>query len=62
MAYDVNADCIACDTCTGLAPENFALTQDYKMAYVTHQPKNPEQNQRCEEALAACPVGAILKC
>ena len=62
MKYEVNSDCIACDTCTGLGPENFALTEDFKMAFVTQQPKNAAQNQRCEEALAACPVGAIITC
>jgi ferredoxin len=53
--------CIACDTCTDIAPENFKLTADYDHAYVFQQPKNSQEISLCNEAIEACPVGAIEK-
>ena len=67
MIYDDNVKgefyvhdaCIACDTCTDIAPDHFKLTQDYDHAYVDSQPITVQQKASCEEALEACPVAAI---
>ena len=69
MIYDDNTDgnyfvhdaCIACDTCTQIAPEHFKLTADYDHAVVTKQPCSKVQIDICNEAIDACPVAAIGK-
>ncbi len=59
--YFVHDACIACDTCTDIAPKHFKLTTDYDHAYVCNQPKLSNELALCEEAIEACPVGAIEK-
>ncbi|RAP32483.1 ferredoxin [Candidatus Marinamargulisbacteria bacterium SCGC AG-414-C22] len=59
--YYVNDDCISCDTCHDLAPNNFKLTFDFDHAYVCKQPENKQENHNCKEALDMCPVAAIRK-
>ncbi len=58
-AYFVDTECIACDTCVGLAKGLFALTPTNSHAYVVKQPVTGEEVERCEEARAQCPVLAI---
>lgn len=60
-AYFVDHECIACDTCTGLAKNHFKLTSDFDHAYVAKQPVTPEEWAMCEYAREACPVFAIGK-
>lgn len=57
--FYVDVECIACDTCSQIAPLNFKLTDDYDHAYVCEQPKNDVQLKQCKEALEMCPVDAI---
>ncbi len=57
--FYVDHTCIACDTCTALAPDHFSLDPTHTQAYVTHQPTSPTEIDNCELALAQCPVGAI---
>ncbi|RAP37772.1 ferredoxin [Candidatus Marinamargulisbacteria bacterium SCGC AAA071-K20] len=57
--YFVDMDCIACDNCYYLAPNNFSLTLDFDHAYVMKQPINPQEQEQCLEALKACPVDSI---
>lgn len=57
--FQVDTDCIACDTCVTLAHPHFKLTDDNDHAYVVQQPQTPLQWQQCRDALTACPVGAI---
>lgn len=59
--YFVDTECIACDTCVGLAQKFFSLTADNSHAYVHTQPKTPQEVGFCEEALIHCPVQAIGK-
>ena len=59
--YFVTEECIACDTCTEIAPKTFKLTLDYDHAYVFLQPKSTDETLECESALDACPVAAIGK-
>ena len=60
-SYFVIDDCIACDTCTEIASNHFKLTTDYDHAYVHVQPKSKKEINLCQDALQACPVGAIKK-
>lgn len=57
--YYVDTDCIACDTCYGIAPKHFILTQNNDHAIVVMQPETHGDIQLCNDAMAACPVGAI---
>ena len=57
--FFVDQTCIACDTCVGIAPAHFALTDDCAHAFVTTQPSTDTDIARCEKALQQCPVQAI---
>lgn len=58
-ALYVDSNCIACDTCVGIAPGLFKLTDDFDHAVVTKQPVHDVEFKRCQEAMACCPVNAI---
>lgn len=58
-SFFVDNECIACDTCVSIAPENFVLTTDNDHAYVFKQPLNQDQTKKCHKALEECPVDAI---
>lgn len=60
-SWYVDAACIACGLCEGLASRNFRMSEDGSMALVFKQPEGPADLADCEEALAACPVAAIGK-
>ncbi|NDC83454.1 ferredoxin [bacterium] len=57
--FYVDSNCIACDTCVGIAPQCFRLTSDYDHAIVVGQPVSERDFNLCREALACCPVNAI---
>jgi len=57
--YYVDTDCIACDTCVGIAPKFFKLSQNCDYAYVVQQPKTSADQELCELAIVSCPVTAI---
>jgi ferredoxin len=57
--YYVDDQCIACDACVMEAPDFFEMNDDDGHAYVKKQPSNPQEEEDCENALAACPVEAI---
>lgn len=57
--FYVDQDCIACDTCVGIAPKHFKLTPNFSHAVVYHQPISETDTESCMEALDACPVHAI---
>jgi ferredoxin len=58
-AYYVDTACIDCDVCRDTAPDNFTRSDANGYSYVYKQPETSEENELCEEALAACPVEAI---
>lgn len=57
--YYVNSDCIACVSCTTIAPFFFKMKNGNEHAYVYNQAKTPDEIDLCEEAREICPVGAI---
>lgn len=57
--YYVDDQCIACDACCIEAPGFFAMNDEDGHAYVAKQPSAQSELEECENALAACPVGAI---
>jgi ferredoxin len=60
MKFHVNENCIASEFCVGVAPEHFRLNED-GFAEVYRQPVTDEEIQRCREAMAGCPVNAIVE-
>jgi ferredoxin len=57
--YYVDDQCIACDACVMEAELFFMMDDDEGLAYVYRQPINKDEEEVCENALAACPVEAI---
>ncbi len=57
--FYVDDQCIACDACCVEAPGFFLMNDDDGHAYVVKQPQNATELEECDNALAACPVGAI---
>lgn len=55
----VNEECIACDACVLIAENHFKIDESGEYAYVHCQPKNPQEEALCQEAMEACPVEAI---
>jgi ferredoxin len=58
-SWFVDAQCIDCDVCRVTAPANFARQEEKGYSYVMAQPSDPEQEEKCREAMASCPVEAI---
>ncbi len=56
--YYVDGNCLYCETCIELAPDNFTSDND-EYAYVLKQPDNDSEEVRCQEALDSCPTDAI---
>ncbi len=57
--YYVDHQCIDCDVCRSIAPENFERQDIGGYSYVVRQPENPEEVELCEDAMESCPVEAI---
>ena len=57
--FYVDNQCIDCDLCREIAPENYKRNDDGGHSYVFKQPTTPEEEKLCEEAMAGCPVEAI---
>ena len=57
--YYVDEECIDCDLCRQVAPDNFTRNEDEGYSFVYKQPSTPEESELCEEALEGCPVEAI---
>ncbi len=57
--FYVGDQCLDCDLCRELAPENFARNDEGGYSYVKKQPENPDEEARCQEALEGCSTGTI---
>ena len=57
--YFVDEQCIDCDLCREIAPQNFKRNEDGGYSYVYKQPENEEEEECCKEAMENCPVEAI---
>jgi ferredoxin len=57
--YYVDSQCIDCDVCRDIAPDNFKRSDEGRYSYVFKQPENQDERQATAEALEACPVEAI---
>ena len=57
--YYVDENCIACNSCTSIAPDNFQMADGDKYAFVAKQPENQEEEALCQDSKAACPSDNI---
>lgn len=57
--YFVDDQCIDCDACREMAPNNFTRNAEEGYSYVYKQPENDLEEKECEEAMEGCPVEAI---
>ncbi len=57
--YYVDEECIDCDACRAEAPDHFIRNDEHGYSFVSLQPVNDEEREKCEAALEACPVEAI---
>ncbi|MCA1590035.1 MAG: ferredoxin [Acidobacteria bacterium] len=57
--YYVDGQCIDCDVCRDTSTANFARNDENGYSFVYKQPETPDEFELCDEALNACPVGAI---
>ena len=51
--------CIDCDLCRDIAPDNFTRNEEGGYSFVFKQPDNEEELELCREAMEGCPVEAI---
>ena len=57
--FYVDEQCIDCDLCREVAPDNFTRYEEGGYSYVYKQPENEEELELCVEAMEGCPVEAI---
>lgn len=57
--YYVDDQCIDCQICESIAPDNFKRKDMEGYFYVFSQPQSEEEEGQCQEALHSCPTGAI---
>lgn len=57
--FYVDDQCIDCDACRTEAPDNFTRNDEHGYSYVYKQPTTPEELEKSQAALEACPVEAI---
>ena len=56
--YVVSNECIGCQACIGVAPDNFEIGNDNK-AFLKKQPKTEQEIEESNQAIEICPVNAI---
>jgi ferredoxin len=57
--FYVDEQCIDCDLCRDIAPDNFTRSDERGYSFVFKQPETKEERALCEDALSSCPVEAI---
>ncbi len=57
--FYVGDQCLDCDFCRAVAPENFARNDAGGYSYVKKQPETTEEEKLCREAQAGCHVETI---
>ena len=57
--FYVDSQCIDCDLCREIAPQNFNRNENGGYSTVYKQPENEKEIALCQEAKSSCPVEAI---
>lgn len=58
-AFYVDQDCIDCNLCSEIAPDNFHVEEEQGHDFVFKQPFGEPELELCLEAKDSCPVEAI---
>ena len=59
VSFYVDRECIFCNVCEELAPDNFKQAEDESHDICYKQPENEQELSECYDALESCPVDAI---
>ena len=57
--FYVDQDCIDCNLCSEIAPDNFKVEEEEGHDFVFKQPSGDAELQLCLEAKDSCPVESI---
>lgn len=57
--FFVDTECIDCDLCRQIAPDNFGRNDSEGFSMVIKQPTTGHEELRCQKAANSCPVDAI---
>lgn len=57
--FYVDDQCLDCDLCREMAPNNFDRDDDGGYSFVKRQPETVEETAICEELVGDCPMEAI---
>lgn len=57
--YYVDQECIDCNLCSEIAPDNFQVEESEGHDFVKKQPTTPQEEALCKESMESCPVEAI---
>ena len=57
--YKIHEHCIACTTCSSMAPNVFKLDLQNQIAIINAQPQQSQDDNKSYAALKSCPVSAI---
>ncbi|MBT3235964.1 MAG: ferredoxin [Bdellovibrionales bacterium] len=57
--FQIDDQCIACNACVQEAEEHFKMNDDQGVAFIIRQPETVTEIERCQLAMAACPVESI---
>lgn len=57
--FYVDQECIDCNLCSEIAPDNFTVDDDDGHDFVYRQPETDVEHKLCKEAMESCPVEAI---
>jgi len=57
--YYVDESCTNCASCREIAPDHFLFNEDSKQSFVALQPRTPDEDELCEEAMDNCPMESV---
>ena len=57
--FYVDRQCVDCEVCRDIAPDNFKRIAARRYVIVYRQPDNANEESLCREAMECCPVEAI---
>ena len=57
--YYVDDQCLDCDLCRELSPNNIRRDDRYGHSYVFKQPENDEEIELLREGVEGCPMGSV---
>lgn len=57
--FYVDASCIDCDMCRGIAPATFRRNEETGLSIAYQQPVTPDEEGLANDAVASCPTESI---